>query len=70
MLTFESGVEVDVPVEKIYFKFLYYFNFSLNYTPISGICFYLRVAMETVANKQEILIQCNNPDDKKSWYLL
>ena len=36
-----------------------------NYTPISDICFYLHVTMETVSYNWEILIHCKNPDDPK-----
>ena len=38
-------------LKKYILKFIRYFNFSLNYTPISDICFYCHVSMETVANK-------------------
>ena len=44
-------IEFDVHDENKYFKYICYFNFSLNYTPISDICFYLYVAMETVVIK-------------------
>ena len=48
MITFECW--------KKYFKYICYFKFGLNYTPISDFCFYLHVAMETVAIKYKILI--------------
>ena len=49
----------------IFFKYICYFNFSLNYTTIGDICFYLYVTMETVANKLKIFILSKNPDDTK-----
>ena len=62
-----SGIEIDVHVEKKHFRYICYFNFSPNYTPISDICFYLDVDMETVAIKWEMLIQCRNSDDEHFW---
>ena len=34
-----------------FFRIICYINFTLTYTPIGGICFFLHVTMETAANK-------------------
>ena len=47
---------------KKYFKYMFicYFNFSLSYTQINDICFYLHVAIGTDAVK--------NPEDENEYF--